>query len=178
MTKKDKLTPLQAARQYAEAHPDFEGEVNVISLRSKSRRRGQTRQINRVWVTGGRAALIKILGGKNGPCRACGRIVLDPVLINAYRRDERAGQPLGETDLARWKQFSSDTTQYVYDHVCCVHDVCPACVESLGLGPYLKQPLPDWRQGSGFKCVCEPTGFVAYDRRPPMVEIDLSRTNE
>ena len=175
---KDKLTPLQAARQYAAEYPDFEGEVNVISLRSKSRRRGHTQQTSRVWVAGGRAALIKSLRGKNGPCRACGRIVLDPVLVDAFRRDERAGQPLGETDLARWKQFSSDTTQYVYDHVCCVHDVCPACVESLGLGPYLKQPLPDWRQGSGFKCVCEPAGFVAYDRRPPMVEIDLSRTNE
>lgn len=179
MTTKDKITPLQAARQYAAEHPGFEGEVNVIALRWRNHQRGEQPQTSRVWVAGGRAALIKSLHAKNGPCRACGRVILDPVLVNAYRRDERAGQPLGEADLAHWKRYSSDDTQYVYDYLCYVRDVCPACEEALGLGPYPKERPNDWPpEGSAFKCMCEPAGFVASDRRPPVVEIDLTGIDE
>lgn len=183
MTKKNATTPLQAARAYAEAHPEFEGEVRVITTRARAggcwgyKSTDRTQHTHRAWVVGGRAALIKILRGTNGPCRACGRIVLEPVLRDAYRLDERAGQPLVGADLDQWKQYSSDNRHYVYDFLCRVCDVCPACVEALGLGPYPKERRLDWPPShDGWKCMCQPAGFVASDRRPAVVTIDLTKS--
>lgn len=180
---KDKITPLQSARAYAEAHPEFEGEVRVTTLRERPGGRwgwkssSPTQQTSRVRVAGGRAALITILRGKNGPCRACGRVILEPVLTDAYRRDERAGQPLVGADLERWKRYESDHGRYVYDYLCRVCDVCPACVEALGLGPYPNERRNDWPpKYDGWKCMCAPAGFVACDRRPPVVTIDLTKS--
>jgi hypothetical protein len=178
MTKKDKNTPLQAGRAYAAEHPEFEGQLLVKTQRRKTGRwGGAAHQYSGVWVAGGQAALVKSLHVKNGPCYACGRVCTDPVLDTAYRYDERAGQPLGEADLAHWKRYSSDDTLYVYDAVCRVRDVCPACVGLLGLGP-----LPQKRQVERpttdrhvLYCTCEPAGFVASDRRPPVVYIDLTK---
>lgn len=183
MTKNNAITPLQAARAYAAEHPDFEGEVRVTTMRERAGGRwgwkstGRTQYTARVWVADGRAALVKSLHAKNGPCRACGRIVLEPVLRDVYRLDERAGQPLVGADLDRWKRHSSDNRHYVYDFLCRVRGVCPACAEALGLGPYPNERRFDWSPNhGGWKCMCEPAGFAASDRKPPVVTIDLTKS--
>ena len=177
MTKKTNTTPLQAARQYAAAHPEFEGEVRVTMWRPRGRggRRGYTRQTSRVWVTGGRAALIKSLWRKNGPCQACGQIVLEPLLVDAYRRDERAGQPLSPADRAAHSWVYPADTPCVYADWCGVPGACPTCIESLGLET-IPEPFQRWERDEPRPIICAPAEFVAPNLRLPVVSIDLTKS--
>lgn len=179
---KSKVTPLQAARAWAAEHPDFEGEVRVTTTRTRAggrwgwRSSTPTQQTSRVWVAGGRAALNKSLRGKNGPCYACGQIVLEPVLRDAYRRDERAGQPIGAADRAATNEwvYPADTPCFYADW-CGVREICPTCIESLGLEAILK-PFQNWKHGEPRPIICEPAEFVAPNRKPLVVHIDLTKS--
>lgn len=178
---KDKMTPLQAARRYAAEHPEFEGEVDVTTLRPKGRggRLGLTRQTNRVWVAGGRAALHKSLWNTdagNGYCRSCGRVYTDPVLVQAYRRDERAGQPLSDADRAARAWTANEVC--VYDAWCGAREICPTCVAALGLEPMPEPFTSFYKNGEPRPVICRPPEFVATAPRPQVVAIDLTGENE
>ena len=188
MTKRDSTTPLQAARQYAEAHPEFEGRVEVTVLRPKGRGGwGVTRTTTTAWARDGKAAVSRSLRvgnveawSWNGQCVACGRVHLEPVLARVYRYDERVGRPLGPENAAKRDEFERGRAWYekergepVYAPRCSIYGVCPTCAEALWMAPPASWPGALGRN----EVECAPAGFVPKPA-PPMVEIDLSRTNE
>lgn len=185
MTRKDKVTPLQAARQYAAEHPEFEGAIDVTVLRPKGRDGwGVARNTVRAWARDGRAALrtsARKVYEWNGYCRTCGRVYLEPVIGTAYRDDERAGQPLGPEDDDERERFAHAWLRYestfgkswgepVYAQRCEVLDICADCMTSLGM----TREDPHYRPLARNEIVCKPAGFVARPE-PPVVVIDLTR---
>ena len=188
MTKKDKVTPLQAARAYAAEHPEFEGAIDVTVLRPKGRGGwGTTKNTARVWAREGKAALSKhprrsfSIWMWNGHCQACGRVHLEPVLGQVYRDDERAGQPLGPENADKrdyferqwahyWNTWGEARREPVYAPRCSIYGVCAACATSLGMEDEARWP----RALEVNELECAPAGFVAKPE-PPVVVIDLTK---
>lgn len=188
---KDKVTPLQAARTWLAAHPEYEGAIDVTVWRPKGRGGwGRTRQTYRVWASGGRSALSKRqrldqpTSVWNGHCVVCGRVYLAPVIALVYRDDERAGQPLGpENDVQRvdytrrWAGYMNTyhgpaRADAVYAPRCSIYGACRDCAERLGMELEAR-----WgRALEPNEIECEPAGFVPATCR--VVEIDLTRENE
>lgn len=193
MTKKtNATTPLQAARAYAEAHPEFEGKIEVDVLRPKGKGGwGVMRQAVTAWVAGGKAVLSKsqrldlLIWVRNGHCAACGRVWLEPALATVYRADERAGQPLGleNADERDWfrRQWGANLSfleeskrEPVYAPYCRLSDVCVTCAAALGME---LEPRAPWDRRESNEIVCEPAGFVPKPA-PAVVRIDLTKKSE
>jgi hypothetical protein len=195
MTKKDKTTPLQAARAYAAEHPEFEGRIEVTVLRPKGRGGwGVMKQSVTAWARDGQAALArrvriydeqtrrKVWGPWNGHCSVCGRVYLLPALDYVYRADERAGQPLGPEDVEERERFVRQWGSYlptlkeqgkgepVYAQLCSINNVCATCAQALGMSASTRWP----RARETNEIECRPTGF-APKPAPPVVYIDLTK---
>lgn len=185
MTKKNAMTPLQAARQYAEAHPDFEGNIILATLRPKGR--GGWKGLVRTRVVAlareGEAVLKKEVRGRrlwNGRCYACGRIFLEPVLQDVYGADARHGQPVTPKDDALYRYVSHGGRPLVYGRLTEVRSVCPVCAQTLG-EKYGLQPLAEWPgtpDESSDRCeiYAAPEGYFVALRPLPYIEIDLTKS--
>lgn len=188
MTKKDKVTPLQAARAYAAEHPEYEGKIEVVVLRPKGRGGwGVTRNTSTAWARDGQVSLSKHCGHPiypswNGHCVACGRIFLKPELTAVWRNDERAGQPLGpENDKERgeyerqWAGFYRETApEPVYAPRCTLYGVCIQCRVALSMEPERDEGRR-LRSLETNEIECRPAGFVPPPA-PPVVVIDLTKS--
>lgn len=192
MTKKDAITPLQAARAYAEAHPEFEGKIEVDVLRPKGKGGwGVMRQTVTAWAREGKAVLSRrerldvLIWTHNGHCAACGRVYLEPALATVYRADERAGQPLGPENADEGDRFrrqwganlsflEESRREPVYAKYCSLYNVCVTCAAALGME---LAPRVSWDRRESNEIVCEPAGFVPKPA-PAVVRIDLTKKSE
>lgn len=190
MTKKTNTTPLQVARQYAAAHPEFEGKIEVNVMRPKGKGGwGVMRQTVTAWAREGKAVLSRrerldvLIWAHNGHCAACGRVYLEPALATVYRADERAGQPLGpenadEADRFRrqWGAILSSLEESrrepVYAKYCSLYNVCVTCAAAVGME---LAPRVSWDRGGVNEIVCEPRRFASKPA-PPVVTIDLTKS--
>ena len=155
-----------AAQQYTTEHPDYEGRVVVIVWSTTDE--GQQCEGYGYWARDGRTVRDDGRLADNGPCRACGRVYLDPVLTTGYRPDGRAGQPLSDRD--RVIRFAGGGHTYVYARYCRVFAICPECLAALGLQA---GELP--RDETADEWTCDPSD---YDAAPRPLEVCVGLSGE